>query len=133
MGDMSSKKNMRSWKMEDKFIRQQTWLQTVVSQHTIHATLSGLEINALILFTTFYRNTLTDFQRALFVLALLLICISVWCIVWMVEHERREAYDSGQVTDEERNKENRIRKILNYSSRLSIILVALLLVISILK
>ena len=27
---------------EDRFIRQQTWLQTVVSQHAIHATLAGL-------------------------------------------------------------------------------------------
>jgi len=119
MVDTSSKKNMQSWKMEDKFIRQQTWLQTVVSQHAIHATLSGLEINALILFATFYKNTLTDLQKALFILSLILICVSVWCIIWMVEHERREAYDSGQVTDKERETENYIRMILNYSNRLS--------------
>jgi len=51
----------------------------------------------------------------------------------MVEHERKEAYDSGQVTNSEREAENCVRKILNYSNRLSIITVALLLIITVFK
>lgn len=119
--------------MEDsKFIRQQTWIQTVVSQHVIHATLSGLEVNALILFVTFYKGGLNDIQKGLFVLSLVLICISVWCIIWMVDHERRDAFNPGHVTDQEREVENRIRKLLKFTNGLSIIIVSLLLVISVL-
>jgi hypothetical protein len=116
---------------EDKFIRQQTWTQTVVSQHAIHATLSGLEMNALILFATFYRNELSSLQKILFTLSLVLICISVWCIIWMVNHERREAFNPSQVTEKERENENRIREILNTTNRFSIIIVSLLLAISV--
>lgn len=125
---------LKLWRVkmnEDKFIRQQTWTQTVVSQHAIHATLSGLEVNALILFATFYRNELSSIQKILFVLSLVLICTSIWCIIWMVNHERREAFNPSQVTEKERENENRIREILNTTNRFSIIIVSLLLAISV--
>lgn len=114
-----------------EFIRQQTWLQTVVSQHSIHATLAGLEINALILFVTFFRDSFNDLQKILFVLELVSICISVWCIIWMVEHERKDAYDSSQISNNEREKENCVRFILNWTNKLSVVIVALLLIISV--
>jgi len=116
---------------ENKFIRQQTWTQTVVSQHAIHATLSGLEVNALILFATFYRNGLNSVQKTLFVFSLALICISVWCIIWMVNHERREAYDPKQVTSKDRESENRVRAMLNIANGVSVILISLLLAVSV--
>ena len=91
-GGQARRRKLQLWRAkmnEDKFIRQQTWTQTVVSQYAIRATLSGLEMNALILFATFYRNELSSLQKIIFVLSLVLICMSVWCIIWMVTHERR--------------------------------------------
>jgi cbb3-type cytochrome oxidase subunit 3 len=112
---------------DKEFIQQQTWMQTVVSQHSIHATLAGLEVNGLILFASFNNGSIIGIQKILFLITLFLICVSVWCIVWMVNHERKEAYNNSQVTNYERELENITRAILNNSNKLSFLFISLLL------
>ena len=111
--------------------RKRDWRQAVVSQHSTHATLLGLQISALILFVSFYKPGLDPLQKAFFVLALIMIVIQTVCLIQISEHERKDAFNSTSVF--ERNLENTMRWILNWSSLLTVFFIASLLIYAVLK
>jgi len=134
LGNMSTSERLRIEElrfMKDNQ-RRQDWRQTVISQHSLHATLAGLQVTALILFVTFYGESIFLYQDILFTFAIVAILIQVYCLVSISEHERRDAWNSANVTDEERNKENLLRSWLNYATIFSIIFISFLLTLSIL-
>lgn len=111
--------------------RKRDWRQAVVSQHSTHATLLGLQISALILFVSFYKPGLDLFQKVLFVLALIMIVIQTVCLIQISEHERKDAFNSTSAF--EHNLENIMRRILNWSSLLTVLFTASLLIYAVLK
>lgn len=111
--------------------RKRDWRQAVVSQHSTHATLLGLQISALILFVSFYKPGLDQLQKTFFVLALIMIVIQTVCLIQISEHERKDAFNSTSAF--ERNLENIMRRILNWTSLLTVFFIASLLIYAVLK
>ena len=107
------------------------WVQTVISQHSVHATVAGLSVTALTLFASF-NSDLSDWQKILFILALIALSVQVGCLVFMSEHERRDAYPGSNVTDDEREKENVARLMLNLAAVGAFITIVGLLIITVL-
>lgn len=113
--------------------RRRDWRQTVTTQHTVLATLAGLQVTALTLFTAFTKETPNLWQKLLFIASLIFLVTIIACLVFIAEHERKDAFDSSKITDPQRNKENKARYILNKVTMLNAIAVAVLLIISYLQ
>lgn len=115
---------------EFDFMREQIWRQSVVSQHNVHATIAGLEISSLTLFIAFYGEPLEILHKVLFCSAIIAIVFEILCLIHMSEHERATAY--GKNTKIDNKIEEITRKILNWLTLLSALLIGTLLVYSVL-
>lgn len=110
--------------------RKADWRQAVSSQHTVLATLAGLQVTALTLFSAFSDTGRTCWQKLFFVTSLIAFVVIVFCLTLMAEHERRDAFNSGQVTDKQRNHENTLRRVVNWATISNGVSIALLLTLS---
>lgn len=115
---------------ENERARHEDWRQAVTAQHTVLATIAGLQVTALTLFAAFGNHSHSVLQVVFFGLSLLFLATIVVCLVFVVEHERRDAFDSHQVDNRERNLENRMRKILNLSTGFNAITITALLFVT---
>lgn len=113
--------------------RRADWRQTVTTQHTVLATLAGLQVTALTLFSAFSHGSRDVWQKLFFVLSLVSFVIIVVCLVFIAEHERKDAFDSSQVTELQRNRENKVRRTLNVITVVNALAIAALLTVSFLK
>lgn len=113
--------------------RRTDWRQTVTTQHTVIATLAGLQVTALTLFTALNKGSHSFWQKLFFIVSMILLVIIVACLIFIAEHERKDAFDSSKITDENRNRENFLRSVLNKVTLLNAVAIAALLIISYLE
>ncbi len=110
--------------------RKQDWRQAVVSQHSVHANLTGMQVAALTIFIGFSISSFNVIQKTLFGLAIGMILIQTVCLIFIAEHERQNAYSPK--SDKGNEKENKLRLTLNWSSVFSTTFISGLLIYSVL-
>jgi len=105
--------------------------QMVASQHALHASIAGLSITALTIFAGFRWVTFDCLQKSFFSSSIFFSFIQISCLIWMSDHERRVAF--GDTSRWRNTIENYIRGILNFSSFVSWLSIAILLIYTVWK
>lgn len=69
------------------------WRSVMLAQYNIFGTIAGLEVASLSIFATLLKVPLSDFSKVLFILTALVLLIEVPLILWLINEERKVAFN----------------------------------------
>jgi len=107
-----------------------SWRQVMLMQYQVFGTIAGLEVTALTVFVSFVKDNFIYREKFIFTVIAILLFLEIIGILWMINQERKLAYNKDLMQCFQENESN-YRLILNAIMALTWLLILILLCVHI--